>query len=223
MAQPKPKATHQPLPKLISILLVAAALAFPATASADGVVLPKKGMQYFTFGLSLNPGFLYDESAELSGESTAAVTAAGMGQIGVTQIVTRTFYMSAEAQAGLQWLNDNTADKDADAPSSSNFAWQLGLLAHWLPLGEDLGFETAFGLHIFQAHLEDAPLQVLGADLRLGKYMWQEDEKFLLVQLGYSAPLIQGLNRPTAFGDVSEWSDRNWSFHRFTIGFQYGF
>ncbi len=123
----------------------------------------------------------------------------------------------------MQWINDNTADKDASAPSSTNFAWQLGLHMNWLPLGEELGFVTTGGIQLFQAHLDDAPLQILGGELRVGKYIWTEEEDFLLVQAGYTAPFIQGLDRPTEFGETSEWSDRNWSFHRFSIGFQYGF
>lgn len=223
MAPTKPKATHQPLLRIISTVVLAALLALPSVAQAESVKLPKKGMQYFTLGLSLNPGFLYDGTAETRGVPNASMAAASMAQIGVTQIVTRTFYMSAEGQLGLQWLNDNTAAKDGSAPSSTNFAWQLGLLMNWLPLGEELGFVTTGGIQLFQAHLDDAPLQILGGELRVGRYIWTEKEEFLLIQAGYTAPFIQGLDRPTEFGEGAEWSDRNWSFHRFSIGFQYGF
>lgn len=208
---------------LIRLALVAslfAALSAPTAARADSVVLPKKGMQYFTFGLSLNPGLLHDDG---DGSSTT-FGASGMGSVGLHQILTRNFFMSAEGQLGLQWLDEHTADKDGAAPASSNFAWQLGLYAHWLPFGEEMGLSSAVGLHLFQAHLDDAPLQVLGGELRLGKYIWTADESFLLVQLGYSAPIIQGLDQPTDFsGGEDPFEERSWTFHRFSIGFQYGF
>jgi hypothetical protein len=223
MEKPTLKATLELLAKFFTVCLLFAVVASPARAHADSVVLPKKGMQYFTLGLTLNPGFLQDDTGELNGVSNTAFAVAGMGQVGVTQIVTRTFYMSAEAQLGLQWLDEHTADQDANAPSSTNFAWQLGLYMQWLPLGDELGFVTAGGLSLFQTHLEDAPLQVLGGELRLGKYIWTEEEEFLLVQVGYLAPFIQGLDRPTEFDPENVWEDRNWSFHRFSIGFQYGF
>jgi hypothetical protein len=207
---------------LLTTALLAAVAALPTPAHAQSVVLPKEGMQYFTAGLSLNPGILHDSGNSNRG-SQSAVAAAGMGQLGVTQIITRTFYMSAEAQVGLQWFDEHTADQDADASSSTSFAWQLGLNMQWLPLGEELGLVTSGGLHLYQVQLDDAPLQVLGGELRVGKYIWTADEEFLLVQLGYTAPLIQGLDRPTEFDATNEWEDRSWSFHRFSIGFQYGF
>ncbi len=207
---------------LCTIGLVAAVMA-PSSAWADNIKLPKRGMQYFTVGLSLNPGFLHDETASSVGLSTTALTAAGMAELGITQIVARNFYMSAEARAGLQWLNDNTADQDGHAPSSKNFAWQLGLYMQWLPLGEDLGLVGTAGLHLFRVQMTDAPLQVLGGEIRIGKYFWTDDEHFLLLEAGYSAPIIQGLDRPTSFDANSTWAERNWSFHRFSLGFEYGF
>ncbi|MFP4597701.1 MAG: hypothetical protein ACLFVJ_05590 [Persicimonas sp.] len=202
---------------------VAAALATPQTAQAD-VVLPKKGKQYFTAGMSLDPGFLYDSSAsELDEVPSTSLTAATMASLGVTQIINRSFFMAAEGRLGMQWLDDNTAAKSGEADSSKNFAWQLGLYGHWLPFEDELGLVAVGGMHLFQIHADDAPLQVLGAELRLGKYIWTANEDFLLVQIGYSAPFIQGFNRPTEFTAESEWTERNWTFHRFTLGFQYGF
>ncbi len=220
---PNLKPTLQAFSKLLVMGAVAGALALPQPAQAD-VVLPKKGKQYFTAGMSLDPGFLYDSSAsELDDISSTSLTAATMASLGVTQIINRSFFMAAEGRVGMQWFDDNTAAKTGEADSSKNFAWQLGLYGHWLPFEDKLGLVAVGGMHLFQVHADDAPLQVLAGELRLGKYIWTANEDFLLVQLGYSAPFIQGFNRPTDFSGESEWADRNWTFHRFTLGFQYGF
>ena len=199
------KVILQDFRKFLVIFGVVAGIVCTAQAARADVVLPKKGMQFLTAGLSLNPGFLYDESASDSdGLATTAVTTSGMARLGLHQIITRQFFMSAEGEVGVQWLNEHTADSDGIAPASSNIAWQLGLYAHWLPFGERSGWSGSFGLHLFQAHLDEAPLQVLGGELRLGKYLWSDDEQFVLVQLGYSAPIIQGLSRPTDFTGEEE-------------------
>jgi hypothetical protein len=215
------------------ILLAPAGAMLPATARAQEVALPKEGMQYFTFGLSLNPGFIYDPDADQvahgegarggDGPSNYALGAAGMAEVGITQIINRRFFMSAEAQVGLQWLNEHTADKDGSAPSSTSFAWQLGLYMQWLPLGEELGFVSSAGLQLFRVRLDDAPLQILGAEFRLGKYIWTAQENFLLVHVGYTLPFIEGLSRPTEFDSNATWAEEDWTFHRFSLGFQYGF
>lgn len=202
---------------------VVAALTAPTAVEAD-VLLPKKGMQYFTAGMSLNPGVMHDDSAgDLDDVSTLSPAASGMLDVGLTQIINTSFFMTAEASLGMQWFNDHTAAREGEAGSSSNLAWQVGLMGNWLPFDEELGLVGGAGLHLFQAHLSDAPMQVLGGDLRVGRYIWAEDEQFLLLHLGYSAPLIQGLNRPDQFGEGDDFADRNWTFHRFTLGFQYGF
>jgi hypothetical protein len=218
----KIKATAQPFLKLLMSLCVLAVLAWSLPASAE-VVLPKKGMRYFTWGLSLNPGVVFDDGNSQR-ESSSAFSTAGMADLGITQVINRNFFMSAEARLGIQWMDSHTATLDGQPTAASNsLAWQLGLNGHWLPLGEDVGLMGAAGLHLFRAHLDEASLQVLGAEMRLGKYIWGEDEQFLLLQIGYSAPFIQGLSRPQDFSGEAERTERTWSFHRFMLGFQYGF
>jgi len=202
--------------RLLLALLCALAFGIP-NLHAQEIALPNDGRQAFTLGLSLNPGILHDPGA------ADALTGAGMGQIGLTQIINSNFFMSAEAHAGVQWMRAHSAAKDGAAPSASHFAWQVGVYAHWLPFAQEHGWVLNAGLHHFQVHLDDAPLQVMGGEVRLGRYLWSEDERFLLVQVGYSLPIIQGLSRPDEFDNDDAWADENWSFHRFSLGFSYGF
>lgn len=200
--------------------IVFAAILWPPNLQAQQVAAPTEGRQYFSVGLNLNPGFLSDPGAQTG---DYAFTTAGMLQLGMTHLITRHFFMSAEAQAGVQWMRANSAAKDGAAPSSSNFAWQVGIYGHWLPFGRDKGWVASPGIHLFRAHLDDAPLQVLAAELRLGRYIWSDEEHFLLIQAGYSFPFIQGLAQPTDFENSETWAQQDWTFHRFSIGFEYGF
>lgn len=223
-------ATFRPI--FIALLFAFGLSFFPAGAAAQQVVLPRKGMQYITAGLSLDPGFIYDSSAQARSNtapgtlsaSAYALGAAGMAEVGITQIINPQFFMSAELGAGAQWLREHTAAPEGVAESGAHFAWQAGLYAHWLPFGDLAGYAGSAGVQLFRAHLEDAPLQMLAADIRLGKYLWTSDERFLLLQIGYALPLIQGLSRSTDFDESgAQLPEETWSFHRFSLGFQYGF
>jgi opacity protein-like surface antigen len=208
----------------VSTLLLAVCLLAPTPAQAQDVVLPREGMQYFATGLSLNPGLLYDRNAdEFPTQDTFTASGGGRLRLGLHQLLTRNFVMSVEAELGAQWLDEHTATVEGVRESGLDIAWQLGVMARWLPLGDQSGFATGLGAHFFRMALQDAPLQVLGGELRIGKYFWQEDERFLLVELGYTYPLIQGLTLPPDFDGTRGPVERTWSFHRFSIGFQYGF
>lgn len=212
------------LRRILAACVVAAVLTIPGAVCAQDVVLPREGMQYFSAGLSLNPGLLYDSNADQF-PARDALTASGGGtlRIGLHQLLTRSFVMSVEGEIGAQWLDDHTATVDGVRESALDVAWQLGVIARWLPLGDAGGFSTGLGAHFFRMALEDAPLQILGGELRLGKYFWQDDERFLLLEFGYALPLIQGLTLPPDFDGTRGEVERTWSFHRFSIGFQYGF
>lgn len=214
---------------LLATLCVSSGVLWSAPAGAQQIKLPRKGMQYFTWGMSLDPGFLYDPTAQsLRGDAGAAhrskytLTGAGMATMGLTQVINPQFFMAVEGGAGLQWMRPHTAARDGMGPSATRFAWQLGLNGQWLPFGEEVGWMAGAGLQLYRVQLADAPLQLLGADFRLGKYFWTDDERLLLLQFGYTLPLIQGLSRPDQF-DTGGWRDENWSFHRFRLGFVYGF
>ncbi|MFB6375679.1 MAG: hypothetical protein ABEN55_21795 [Bradymonadaceae bacterium] len=197
----------------------------PVDGHGEEVHLPRIGQQFLAVGLALQPGFLYDEThPDASQFNTVTPTAAGMSRFAFHQILSERLMMSAEADLGLQWFNDHTAHIDGRADSEIAFGWQLGLYGRWLPFGERNGWEIGGGPQLYQVHLAGQPLQSLGLGVKAGRYIWQSTEEFVLVELGYSVPFIQGLLRNN---DIVREDDsavpKNWTFHRFSISVQYGF
>ena len=94
--------------------------------------------------------------------------------------------MSIEAEIGAQWLDDHTISTEGVRDSGTRLAWQLGVMARWLAFGELTGITAGAGVHFFRIGLDEAPLQVLGGELRLGKYFWRENDTFLLLEFGYA-------------------------------------
>ncbi|MFW5967917.1 MAG: hypothetical protein ACOCV2_10380, partial [Persicimonas sp.] len=136
--------------KYLSSFLLAIALCAPSSGEAD-VILPREGMQYFTTGLTLNPGLMYDTSAdEVDGVAQTSPALSGMGEIGVTQVINRHFFMGLEAGAGLQWFDAHRAARNGQADPSANFAWEVGLVGSWLPFGDETGVAVGAGMHYFQ-------------------------------------------------------------------------
>ena len=196
-----------------------------ASATAEKVHLPRVGQQYLSVGLTLQPGFLYDETTpDARNWSSVAATGAGTTRFGFHQIVSETFLMSAEADLGVQWMNEHTAQTQGRADSELAFSWQVGLQGRWLPFGERAGWAVGGGPHLFNAHLAERPLQSLGLGLSAGRYIWESDEDFVLLQLGYSIPFIQGLTQGNDFQTQDDSRvPKDWTFHRFTLSIQYGF
>ncbi len=211
----------------LGILLAAALVSLvpPGEASAEEIHMPRVGQQFFAAGLSLQPGFLYDRTRpEARGYNTVAPTGAGTTRLGFHQILTESFMMSAEVDLGVQWLNEHTARVDGEGSSELAFGWQAGILGRWLPAGERAGWTVGTGPHWYNVYLADRPLQSLGVDLRAGRYLWKGTEKFVLLEIGYSAPVIQGLRRGDNFStEESSATPKNWTFHRFSLSVQYGF
>lgn len=198
----------------------------PADAQSKEVHLPRVGQQFLAVGLSLQPGFVYDEThPDAPGFNTVTPAAAGMGRFAFHQIIAETFMMSAEADLGLQWFNEHTARVSGRASSELAFGWQVGLYGRWLPFGEREGWTVGGGPQWYNVYLSGQPLQSLGLDLRAGRYIWQNTEEFVLVELGYSVPFIQGLQRDNDLisGESDPGEPKNWTFHRFSITVQYGF
>jgi hypothetical protein len=196
----------------------------PGEASAQDVHLPRVGQQFFSVGGSLQPGFLYDRTSPNERRwNTVAPTGAGTLRGGFHQILSESLIMSAEVDVGLQWLNEHTAHTNGRANSEFAFGWQAGILGRWMPAGERAGWAIGAGPHWYNLYLADQPLQSLGVDLRAGHYIWESSEEFVLLELGYSIPLIQGLKRDSNYAEESSSVPKNWTFHRFSISIQYGF
>lgn len=217
--------TVRPLAATLAALLAATVLLASSDARAEEIHMPRVGQNYLAVGLSLQPGFVYDDSIP-EARSWKSIATSGGGSIrgGFHQIMSRSFIMSAEADIGLQWLNEHTLQTQGRADSELAFGWQLALKARWLPFGERAGWSLGGGPQFYTAYLNDRPLHSLGLGVNLGKFIWQGDEDFLLLEFGYEVPFIQGLRQSSSFttpGDSRAVKD--WTFHRFSLSLQYGF
>lgn len=186
------------------------------------MLLPIVGRQFFTAGLALNPGFVYDSGApERTGSDSVAPTAATNLRLGIHHILSTSFSMSGELEIGSQWLRPNTMTTDASL-TDGEFAFNLqaGLMARWFPLEQARGWTVGVGSHYYRAWLDQAPLHILALEARIGRFIWVSDERFLIVELGYGFPFIQGLSQAAPIiDDNSKITDRAWSFQRFSLGF----
>ena len=200
-------------------LIVAAALALPASAAAQSRV----GEQWLTAGLAVTPGFFWDSTAPEVGLSRSATVGGLHARLGFQHRAGRRLVMAAEAELGQGWHNASRVAPDGRADSDHHFEWQLGLVGRLLGRDDGTGPTAGLGLHMFRAAYEEAPLQALSGDLRLGWYFWRKDN-FVLGELGYAVPFLAGLDLPTQFTEEGpEHQPQSWTLHRFVVGFSYGF
>jgi len=231
MSRVDPNDRRHTVRRLVTAAIVFLTIGASTTdAASQGVELPRLGKQYGSVGVMIQPGFVHDPTFPRgtgpSGEQWNRLTpaAGGVAQFAFHQIVTHHFLMTAEAQLGLQWLDEHTVHREGRTNSETVFAWQLGLLARWLPAGEQAGWQIGAGPSLYRAYLDDSALQMLGVDLRAGRFLWQSDEDFVLMEIGYVIPAIQGLDKPPDFSaEPNEDAPSDWTFHRFGLSVQYGF
>lgn len=186
------------------------------------MLLPIVGRQFFTAGLALNPGFVYDSSApDRNGSNSVSPAAATNLRLGIHHILSTSFSMSGEFEIGSQWLNRNTMTPDASlADPQIALNLQAGLMARWFPLEQPRGWTAGIGSHYYRAWLDEAPLHILALEARIGRFLWISDDRFLILELGYAFPFIQGLSQDAPIlEEDSQMSERVWSFQRFSIGF----
>lgn len=193
-----------------------------STASANEMLLPIVGRQFFTAGLALNPGFIYDsEAPDRTGSNSVTPAVATNLRLGIHHILSTNFSMSGELELGTQWLKDNTMTPDAEltAPEVA-FNIQAGLMARWFPLEQQRGWTAGLGSHYYRAWLDQAPLHILALEARIGRFLWISDDRFLILELGYAFPFIQGLSQSSPILDEDDRAvERAWSFQRFSLGF----
>lgn len=197
---------------------VLAALA-PVTASAQSNV----NELWLTAGLSVTPGFVWDDTAGAVGVDRAATTGGLNARLGFQHRVARHATMAAEVELGQGWNSPNRLAPDGLLRNSHHFQWQAGLVGRFLPRDDGSGLAGGVGLHMYRASLPEAAYQALGGDLRAGWYFWRRDN-FVLGEIGYAFPLIAGLDLPVDFtGEAPQPAPKNFTFHRFVFGFSYGF
>ncbi len=212
--------------RIHTLLIASIALAIfaPSGASAQDAGA-RFGQKFVTIGMSAQPGLLTDAEADpdVPGLYANAYTHAQLIKLGLHHVMGTQFMMSGELDLGVQWVNEHTASRGDSSPSEYALAFQASVLGRFIPSGDLGGFQAGVGLQWFRAALEDAPIQTLGADLRVGAIVWQGDEHFAIFDVGYGVPLIQGLELPTDFTGEGGPVEQSWWWHRLSISTQVNF
>lgn len=199
-----------------------AALALTLSTPAWAFTPPRVGYQHLTLGVTNEPGLLLDDSAP-DGEFSEHATVWGQRlRVGLQHAVHTNFYAAAELEAGMTFFNEHTAAADGRAPSEKAFTWQASIVGRAIPGGDEGGFHLGAGMSMLRISLEDAPLYVVGFDLRTGWIFWYGNS-FAMIDLGYVAPFIQGLALPTDFSGTRQTAPQNWSLHRAFVAISVGF
>lgn len=200
----------------VTTLLLVVAVSTPAFAQS------RVGRQWITTGLSVSPTVLTDSNGAAYGASNTVIGGGLRLRLGFQHVIANPFVMAAELELGNQYFPDATLSPDGYSAAGGGFAWQAGLVGRWTPLGERSGPAVGLGLHTFRASLPDTPVQSLAGELRLGWYFWGE-RNFALAEIGYAAPLLEGLDIPNSYGLDDDPVEKTWSMHRFMFGFSFGF
>ncbi len=198
------------------------ALSFCVFAASEVSAQSRVGEQWLAAGMTLSPGFVHHQRY---GSTDRTTTIGGLrARLGLHHLVTSRLVMAAEVELGQGWYNRHRAAPDGYADSDHHFAWQAGVMGRFLFRDDGTGPVVGTGLHIYRAALEEAPVQSLAFDVRPGWYLWKGDE-FVLFELGYAIPFLEGLALPTDFSGQPnpDLVEKAWTLHRFAIGLSYGF
>ena len=190
--------------------------------NVSGLEPPKTGRQWITAGFSLSPGVLHDKNGESRGVTNDSLNV-GLGyRFGLWHALTPQFYMAAEAEIGSTYFRPHTAHPLGVSDTDNAISYQLGLMGRYLPFDDDGKLTLGLGLTLFRASLDDAPLQSLSAEARVGWLMWK-GFRFTTIELSYGVPVLAGLSLPAFDYDGTDPVDKTWQFHRLGLIFSYGF
>ena len=193
----EPRLRRMSMSMSMSMLMLMLTLT-PSAASAQ-VALPRVGKRMVSLGVSQQPGVVMSDDARALGQRELAYTHGALLVAGVHQILTTQLMMQAHLGLGAQFMDEHAAHPEGQAPSERRLALELGILARWVPSATHEGASLGAGVQLFQAWLDQAPAQLMGLELRAGWLGWADDERLVMVDLGLTLPLIQGLRLPEAF------------------------
>lgn len=212
---------------LAATLATLASSLAPALAWADtSVSTARFGQRYITVGFTSQPGLILDEDAPPSDAHRDVTLSWGNSlKVGLHHLLHPRFTMSAEADLGLQWMDDHTVARSGVADSERALMWQLGLVGRFIPSGDLSGLSLGLGMHMFHAGLADAPVRALDLELRAGWLIWKGEQKprFVMLELGWGLPIVSGFKLPEDFGAEPTPIDNDWSWSRGLIGVQASF
>jgi hypothetical protein len=216
---------------MASVLVALCVTLGGSDVQAQGVGTARYGQRFTSVGLSSQPGLIFDEDAPPTADHQDVMTSWGtLVVFGLHHYLHPHFSMAAELGLGLQWLDDHTIAPSGQSEAEKAFAWQIGLLGRYIPAQGLQGLSLGLGMHLFSARLDGAPMQQLAGEFRTGWLFWHGEKtpRFGLVEVGVSAPMVQGLRLPeqVVVLDGQEppvVAPSNWSMWRGSVSIQVSF
>jgi len=214
---------------LVAITALVFALTFvgptgPVGAEAEQVHLPIVGRQFITVGPELRGGAVVDWSGD---ELGASPVISPRGRLGLQHIILRRLSMNLELAAGATYLDDHPMAPQGDGPAQFSFDFSATILGRYMAVGPTSGWTFAGGIHYRRLGLQTGSLLQMGIDGRIGYHFWTGDERFVIVELGLHAPVIEGLSLPqSALRTADEPEDPvpdGWALPSASIGVQWAF
>ena len=213
----------------LAALVTSLGLMLSISEARSQMLMPRVGQNFTTLGLGLNPALMVNGQALPTGDGRYGELAAGLSttaRLGLQQMISGALAASAEVELGWMWLNEHTAAPDGQADEGYGLFWQVALAGRWLPGGNLEGPSLGLAMNYAGVNLEEGDLRTLGLEPRLGYYAWGvEGTSFALVEIGWTVPLIAGLNQPSAefAAEPAQQASQDWTLHRFSFGFHFGF
>ena len=199
----------------------------PVGAEAEEIHLPIVGRQFITVGADVRAGPVLDwEGDNLDTSPTVGPRA----RIGLQHIVSQRLSMNLEFAPGATYLSAHPMAPGGDADARLAFDFSLAILGRYMAIGPTSGWTFAGGIHYRRVGLETGSLLQMGVDGRIGYNVWTDDERFVLIELGIHAPLLEGVNLPQrSLQDVEDGVDDpgdvpdQWYLPSASLGIQWAF
>ena len=206
--------------------ILAASCAFigptgPVVAQAQQAHLPIVGRLFGTVGAEIRGGTVIDWNEE---DLRLSPTAGSRARLGLHHVLSQKLSMNAEGAIGMTYYTPHTIGVDGEADARMALDWSATILARYLRIGSLSGWTFAGGVHYRSAYLADGTLLQFGVETRVGYNVWTDDERFLIVEFGLHAPLIEGLrvSQQTLTGEQPP-VPGSWTQPSASLGIQWAF
>lgn len=215
---------NRPVLKLSAVAILVAICTFfgptgPVTAAAQETHLPIVGRLFLTVGADVRAGPVLDWSDDLTASPTVGPRVRG----GFHHIISERLSMNAEAALGATYLAAHPMAPDGDGDAQVAFDWSIAVLGRYMAIGPLSGWTLAGGPYYRSTALSDGSLLQFGLDGRVGYNFWTDDERFLILEFGLHAPLIEGISVPQHAVDPDQAMDNSWTLPSASLGIQWAF
>ncbi len=193
----------------------------PAPAQAqEQAHLPIVGRLFGTVGAEVRGGPVLDGSND---DLSASPVVGPRARLGLHHVLGQRLSMNAEAGLGVLYFGPHPIAFDGDAESRVAFNWSATVLARYMKIGAQSGWTFAGGVHYANTRLADGTLLQFGAEVRIGYNIWTGDERFLLIELGLHAPIIDGLSTSQQMVAEQQEVPGSWYQPMASLGIQWAF